>query len=214
MPFTPTTSPPPPPLSDQLLANESRQIAALGSIEHLDYIFEDRAILAQGFKAVRMTYEVLSKINSPEILQKVVYGARPNVGFVVHSTQLPEVNKYVDQFVRFGSELGNVVYIMFMPESDKSFLDQCLEIEEMVGVRLESLSRSDRLLTLMLDQRNVRLWIATSTPGSRANFASTKFERLRLMPPARQPDAVVYQTPKERCSTMFTGAMLCLSFWV
>ena len=77
---------PPPPPSDQILANESRQIAALGAIEHVDYIFEDRAILAQGFKDVRMTYEALSKIDSPEMLQKVVYGTRPDVAFVVHST--------------------------------------------------------------------------------------------------------------------------------
>ena len=68
----------------------------------------------------------------------------------------------------------------------------------MVGVRLESLSRFDRLLTLMPDKRSVRLWIATSTPESRSNYAGTKFERLRMMPPGRRPDAVVYQTPKER----------------
>ena len=93
-----------PPPSDELLANESRQIAALGSIKHLDYIFEDQAILAQGFKAVRMAYEALSKIDSPEILQKVVYGARPDVGFVVHSTQVAKVNMFVDSSC--GSDLS------------------------------------------------------------------------------------------------------------
>ena len=130
-----------------------------------------------------MTYEALSKIDSPEMLQKVVYGARPHVGFVVHSTQVAEVNKYVDQLVRFRSELGNVVYIMFMLDNDKAFLDPCLEIEEMVGVRLESLSCSDRLLIIMPDKRNFRLWIAMSTPSTRANFAGMRFELLRLMPP-------------------------------
>ena len=44
------------------------------------------------------------------------------------------MNKYVDQLVRFRSELGNVIYIIFMLDNDKAFLDQCLEIEEAVGV--------------------------------------------------------------------------------
>ena len=81
--------------------------------------------------------------------------------------------------------MGNVVYIMFILDNDKSFLHQCLELEELVGVRLATLARSDMLLTLMPDKRSVRLWITTSTPESRSNFASAKFECLRLMPPGR-----------------------------